>query len=84
MRISRSRYQRQYLESVSSLAFTDARIGELFVTHCTGDRNSRPVERGEMEEHVDDALAPARGILNGLRISLLLWSVIGLAFFLTQ
>jgi hypothetical protein len=84
MPISRSRYQRQYLESVSSLAFTDARIGELFVTDCTGGRNPRPVERGEMEAQADDALAPARGILNGLRISLLLWSVIGIVFFLTQ
>jgi hypothetical protein len=42
------------------------------------------VERGEMEAQADDALAPARGILNGLRISLLLWSVIGIVFFLTQ
>jgi hypothetical protein len=42
------------------------------------------VERGEIEEQADDALAPARGIFNGLRLSLLLWSVIALVFFLTQ
>ena len=82
MPISRSRYRRQYLESVSYLAFTDARANELFATERDG-RNPRLVKRGEMEDQPDDAMAPARGILNGLRISLLLWSAIGLAFFLT-
>jgi hypothetical protein len=83
MPISRSRYRRQYLELVSHLAFTDARANELFATDRKDGRNARLVARGEMEDQMDDALAPARGILNGLRISLLLWSVIGLAFFLT-
>jgi len=53
------------------------------VTDRPDSRNRRLVERGEMKEQTDDALEPARGILNGLRISLLLWGVIGLAFFLT-
>ncbi len=82
MPISRRQYHRQYLQSVSYLAFTDARAKELFATERDG-RNPRLVNRGEMEDQPNDALAPARGILNGLRISLLLWSVIGLAFFLT-
>jgi len=48
-------------------------------------RNPRLIERGDdIEEQTNDALAPARGIFNGLRISLLLWSVIGIVFFLTQ
>ncbi|MGE0468819.1 MAG: hypothetical protein Nkreftii_003247 [Candidatus Nitrospira kreftii] len=84
MPISRRQYQRRYLQLVSYLAFTDARAKELLATDRKDDRNLRLVERAEMEEQTDDALAPARGILNGLRISFLLWSVLGLAFFLTS
>jgi len=84
MRISRRQHHRQYLQSVSYLAFTGSRAGESFVIDRMDGRNPPLVERGDIDEQTNDALAPARGIFNGLRISLLLWSVIGLAFFLTQ
>jgi hypothetical protein len=83
MPISRSRYRRQYLESVSYLAFTEARANALSTTQRDG-RHPRLVKRGEMEDQPDDALAPARGILNGLRISLTLWSFIALVILLTR
>lgn len=84
MPISRRQYPRQYLQSVSHLAFTGVRAGESFVIECLHGRNPRLVERGETEGQTDDALASAKGILNGLRLSLLLWSVIGLAFLLLR
>jgi hypothetical protein len=84
MPISRRQYHRQYLQSVSYLAFTGARADESCVIDRLDSRNPRLVERGETEEPTDDALAPARGILNGLRMSLLLWGVIGLAFLLMR
>lgn len=75
---SRNRYHRQYLQSVSYLAFTDARANELFAANRKDGQGARLIGDGEMGEQADDPLAPARGIFNGLRISLLLWGFIAL------
>ncbi len=78
MPTSRNRYHRQYLQSVSYLTFTDARANELVATDRKDGQGAWLMGHDEMGEQADDPLAPARGILNGLRLSLLLWGFIAL------
>lgn len=74
MPTSRGRYQSHYRRFVSDLAFVDACMSES-LADCNGERHPRLVGSGQP---ADDALAPARGIVNGLRFSLMLWALIAL------
>lgn len=81
MPILPGRHQRQSPRFGGDFAFVDACIGEAGGGDCKGAQHPQLVGSGEP---ADDPLAPARGIVNGLRISLVLWGVIGLLLFLIR
>jgi len=82
--ISRSRPQGKHLESINALTFADTRMVEAFVMDCKRRRHSWSVKAGKMRGLVNDPLDGARGIFNGLRVSLVLWGLIGVAVILTR
>ncbi len=81
MPILPGRHQRQSPRFGGDFAFVDACVGEAVGLDCKGARHPQLVGSSEP---ADDSLAPARGIVNGLRISLALWGVIGLLLFLMR
>jgi len=82
MHANGQRKTRQYPQSVGNLALADESLGA-FHTPRAKTRTPRfslvPDITGEV-----DALAPATGILNGIRLSLTLWSLLGVIILLIR
>ena len=82
MHTNGQRETRQYPQSVGNLALADQSLGP-FQTPRAKTRTPRfslvPDITGEV-----DALAPATGILNGIRLSLTLWSLLGVIILLIR
>jgi hypothetical protein len=85
MLISQGRDRGYYPQLGSKLAFTDTTLDELLRASSKADQGRWRAGQDEMEKELaDDALAPARGMLNGLRLSVTLWSLIALVVLLTR
>jgi hypothetical protein len=85
MLIAQSHDRGHHPQSGGTLAFTDRTFDELIGTSTKADQSRSRVVQNELEEGLaDDALAPARGILNALRLSVTLWSLIALVVILMR
>ena len=67
---------RQYPQSVGNLALADESLGVYHTPHAK-TRTPRLSLVPDITEDEIDALAPTIGIINGVRLSLTLWSLIG-------
>jgi hypothetical protein len=70
------RETRQYPRSVGNLALADERLG-VYQTPQAKTRIPRLSLVPDITEDEIEALAPTTGIMNGLRLSLTLWGLIG-------
>jgi hypothetical protein len=76
---------RQYLQSWGNLALADESLGVLQTPKAkTRSPQLRVVQDITEEESEIEALAPTIGIINGIRLSLTLWSLIGLIILLMR
>lgn len=72
-----------YLQSVGDLARTQVVLETLRTSHANIDRERvRREDENRPEELGDHPLAPATGIINGLRLSIVLWGFILLSIVL--
>ena len=78
MQTNDQRETRQYPQSVGNLALADESLG-IFQTAKT--RTPRLSLVPHITEEID-TLVPATGILNGIRLSLTLWSLLGVIILL--
>jgi hypothetical protein len=66
-----------------SVALADVTLEALLTPNCKVEKGALQVARDERKEELDhDPLGSARGIVNGLRLSLTLWSFIVLVILL--
>ena len=80
MQTNGQRETRHYPQSVGNLALADERLGE-FQAPLAKTRTPRLSLVPDITEEVD-ALAPTSGMLNGIRLSLTLWSLLGVIILL--
>ena len=79
------RETRQYPQSWGNLALADQSLGVLQTSKAKPGYPRLSVVQDIREEEVEiEALAPTTGILNGIRLSLTLWSLIGLIILLMR
>lgn len=83
MQTKGQRETRQYPQSVGNLALADESLG-VFQKPQAKTRIPRLSLVPDITEDEIDALAPATGILNGIRLSLTLWSLIGVIILLLR
>ena len=81
MQTKGSRETRQYPQSWGNLALADESLGVLQKPKAKTGFSRLSVVQDITEEEVA-ALAPAMGIINGIRLSLTLWGLIGLILLL--
>jgi hypothetical protein len=71
-------------ESVTNLTLAQVTLEALLTTNCKAEEALR-VAHDERKEELDyDPLGSARGIVNGLRLSVTLWSFVILIVLLTR
>ena len=79
------RETQQYPQSWGNLALADESVAELQTPKSKTRSSQLSVIQGITEEEVEvDALAPTMGIINGVRLSLTLWSLVGLIILLMR
>jgi hypothetical protein len=84
MALSQVRDRGPHPESVTNLTLANVTLEALLTPNCKAEDTLR-VGRDERKEELDhDPLGSARGIVNGLRLSLTLWSFIILVILLIQ
>ena len=72
-------------QSVANLDLAQVTLEALLMPNSKAEeRRLRVVRDGLQEELDDDPLGPATGIVNGLRLSVTLWSFIALVVFLMR
>jgi hypothetical protein len=81
MQTKGQRETRQYPQSVGNLALVDESLN-VFQTPQAKTRTPRLSLVPDITEDEIDALAPTTGIMNGIRLSLTLWSLIGVIILL--
>jgi hypothetical protein len=85
MQTKGQRETRQYPQSWGNLALADESLGVLQTPKAKTRSPRLSVVQDITEEEVEvDALAPTTGIINGIRLSLTLWSLIGLIILLMR
>ncbi len=83
MQTKEKREPRQYPQSWGNVAIADESLGVL-QTPKAKTRSPRLSMVQDMTEEEVDALAPTTGIMNGIRLSLTLWSLIVLIILLIR
>jgi D-alanyl-D-alanine carboxypeptidase len=84
MALSHIRDRGPHPESVTKLTLAQVTLEALLTPNCKAEDALR-VARNERKEELDhDPLGSARGIVNGLRLSVTLWSFVTLVVLLTQ
>lgn len=74
-----------HLQSVANLTIAQVTLEALLMPNGKAEVGRLRREREErQEEQDDDPLGPARGIVNGLRLSATLWSLIALIVLLMR
>jgi hypothetical protein len=72
-------------QSIANLALAQVTLEALLMPNRKAEEGLLRVARDEQQEELDDdPLAPARGIVNGLRLSVTLWSFIALVVILMR
>jgi hypothetical protein len=85
MRTKGNQETRQYPSSWGNLALADESPGVLQTLKAKTRAPRLSVVQDITEEEVEgEALAPTMGIINGIRLSLTLWSLIGLSILLMR
>lgn len=76
---------RPYPRSVENLALALVTLEALLTPQAQAEANPRRAPHNICQEELDeDPLAPARGILNGLRVSVAIWGVLVLVVLLMR
>ena len=84
MALSQIRDRGPHPESVTNLTLAQVTLEALLTPNCKAE-DALLVARDERKEELDhDALGSARGIVNGLRLSVTLWSFVTLVVLLTR
>jgi hypothetical protein len=84
MALSQIRDRGPHSESVTNCTVAQVMLEALLTPNCKAEDAFR-VARDEWKEELDhDPLGSARGIVNGLRLSVTLWSFVILVVLLTQ
>jgi hypothetical protein len=84
MALSKIRARGPHLESVTNLTLAQVTLEALLTPRCKAE-DALQWARDERKEELDlDPLGSARGIVNGLRLSLTLWSFVTLVVLLTR
>ncbi|OQW31529.1 MAG: hypothetical protein A4E19_07915 [Nitrospira sp. SG-bin1] len=86
MALSQSRDRTSLRQSAADLSLTQVTLEALLMPHHRkAEAEQSRMARDERREDLDDdPLGPARGIINGLRLSATLWSVIALMVLLMR
>jgi hypothetical protein len=72
-------------ESVANPTLTHVTLDALLTPNCKAEEGALRVARDERKEELDhDPLGSARGMVNGLRLSVTLWSFVILVVLLTR
>ena len=72
-------------QSVANLALAQVTLEALLTPTRKAEERRLPMARDRRQEELDDdPLGPARGIVNGLRLSVTLWSFIALVVLLMR
>lgn len=72
-------------QSTANLALAQVTLEALLMPHGRAEEGRLRVVRNERQEELqEDPLGPARGIINGLRLSVTLWSFIALGVLLMR
>ena len=84
MALSQTRDRGPHPESVTNLTLAQATLEALLMPRCKAE-DALQLVRDERKEELDyDPLGSARGIVNGLRLSLTLWSFVTLVVLLAR
>ncbi|TKB64454.1 MAG: hypothetical protein E8D48_02125 [Nitrospira sp.] len=84
MALSQIRDREPHPESVTKLTLAQVTLEALLTPNCKAEDALR-VARNERKEELDhDPLGSARGIVNGVRLSVTLWSFVTLVVLLTR
>lgn len=85
MALSQTPDRQSHPQSVANLALAQVTLEALLMpTNKAGEGRLRVRPDERQEERDDDPLGPARGIINGLRLSVTLWSFIALVVLLMR
>jgi len=86
MALSQASNRRLHPQSVANLARAQVTLEALLMPGIKADGEWLQVVRDERQEKLDDddVLRPATGIINGLRLSVTLWSFIALVVLLMR
>jgi hypothetical protein len=85
MALSQIPNRQSHPQSVPNLALAQVTLEALLMPTGTAEKRRLLVARDERQEKLDDdPLGPAQGIVNGLRLSVTLWSLIALVVLLMR
>ena len=84
MALSQIRDSGPHLESVTNLTLAQVTLEALLMPNCKAEDALRVARDERKEELEHDPLGSARGIVNGLRLSVTLWSFVILVVLLTR
>jgi hypothetical protein len=85
MAISQIPDRRLHSQSVAKFTLAQTTLEALLMPTNKAEEGGLPVVRDKRQEVLDhDPLGPAKGIVNGLRLSVTLWSFIALAVLLMR
>lgn len=75
----------QHSQSVANLTLAQVTLEALFMPNSKAEEGQLRVVQDERQQELeDDPLGPARGIVNGLRLSVTFWSFIALVVLLMR
>lgn len=85
MALSKTPERQLHPQSVANLALAQVALEALLMTRSKAEEGRLRVVRDELQEELDhDPLGPAKGIINGLRLAVTLWSFIALVVLLMR
>lgn len=85
MALSQIPNRQSHPQSVANLALAQVTLEALLMPTGKAEERRLLVARGERQEKLDDdPLGPAQGIVNGLKLSVTLWSFIALVVLLMR
>ena len=85
MALSQIRNRKLHPQSVADLALAQVTLEALLMPTSKAEERRLLAARDERQEELDDdPLGPVRGIVNGLRLSVALWSFIALVVLLMR
>lgn len=84
MALSQIPDRQSHPQSIANLTLAQVTLEALLMPTSKADEGWLRVTRDERQMELDDPLGPSRGIVNGLRLSVTLWSFIALVVLLMR